>query len=414
MRNRLFYLCLGLAILLCALRLTLWQGANPEYDYTVRQLFRFLFFPLTLAAFLLSPSRVGWLAKICIGLALLFIAIPCVAPPVTLLPWRQQYLLSGCWILGSLGVAIGLFALAARLKGSLPGILCLAGSLSFAFCAGEIYFLATDQAQDGIVNDSRHSKYASLPYLGDYGSNIVTGKSGDFPVGKGSPYAEANRQLKFDDEMYDVLYGFDEKGRRITPEASAHPLYQLMLFGCSYTFGYGLNDEETWAWNLAKDLGPQWKLENYAYNGFGPQQMLSLIEDGAVENTDAPHKAAVFLALEDQLRRNAGLIYKNSIHYALDSSGKPVRDGWTTDLFISKICAIPKYLNGSQLARYLSLGLILGVARKDHVEHVKTWQAIIKESSDLLKKRYDARLVVLLWPDVEYLKPELEDRKSVV
>lgn len=396
------------------LRLIIPDNASPEYEYTIRQIFRYSLAPLLLATFWIWPGRFSIAAKILLSLAAVFFAIPSISPSALLLPWRLGQALSICWIGGSFCAALGLFFAASGRNGVIAGISCLLGSICLAFCLGESWLLFTDQAQDDIVNDTANSKYISRPNTGSYGDNIARLPYGDFPTGNGSPHYEASRLLKQDEQLFDVLYSFDGRGRRAAPTHSRQPHYELMLFGCSFTFGVGLDDEQTWAWKLADLLGPDWKLENYAYAGFGPQQMLSLLEEGAIETPVAPKRQALYFAIEDQLRRNAGLVYKRSIHYALSADGSLKRDGMTTDTLNAAICVLPKYLNGSQLARYLSLGAVLFLAGKNHGELERVYVAIIEEASRLLQTKYNAPLTVLLWPDVEYLADELRKHDIAV
>lgn len=50
-----------------------------------------------------------------------------------------------------------------------------------------------------------------------------------------------------------------------------HP--EIWLFGCSYTYGMGVNDEETFAWKLQEKL-PQHRVVNFGVPGFGTVQTL--------------------------------------------------------------------------------------------------------------------------------------------
>jgi hypothetical protein len=75
---------------------------------------------------------------------------------------------------------------------------------------------------------------------------------------------------------YDVVYTTDAFGRRIVdtpPRAAEAPQPRLVLFGCSYTLGEGLADEET----LQFKLGRRFDVINYAAHGYGPQHTLALL-----------------------------------------------------------------------------------------------------------------------------------------
>ncbi|NWF82427.1 MAG: hypothetical protein HXY18_01195 [Bryobacteraceae bacterium] len=59
-----------------------------------------------------------------------------------------------------------------------------------------------------------------------------------------------------------------EDGYRITGRRTGGGRPLLVLHGCSFTWGYLLNDEETFAWKLQERL-PEYEVRNLAQNGFG-------------------------------------------------------------------------------------------------------------------------------------------------
>lgn len=415
------WLCAGFALcaaVLLLLRLTLPQDASPEYDYTVRQLFQRAFLPAVLVALLSCPffkrfsglSRRQRVWQITGVLAVIFFVLPLVSPPVRVLPWRLSYVLSASWALGMLCLSVFTFLAAAACRKSLAaGLLSLAASLFLALFCMEGYLLLTPQVADGLVDDSRHSKYVLSGQATVSGSNFRMTSIGYFPAALGHPGATAQRTLKFDRELFDVRYGYDARGRRETPADNGDPKAELLLFGCSYTFGHGLENEETWAWRLGSLLGPEWRVSNYANNGFGAHQMLSLLEEKAVEPPVAPARASIFLAIEHHLRRNAGLTGGGrSVRYAL-RDGQLARDGFTDEAYRA-LFRIPQVFNGSQLASQVSFLAEEAIVKREHAALEETYLAIIEKSARLLREEYKAPLTVLLWPDVARLEPELRRR----
>jgi len=53
----------------------------------------------------------------------------------------------------------------------------------------------------------------------------------------------------------------------------------ILFFGCSFAFGEGLNDSETFPFQLIKDAGEKYTGRNFAFHGYETQQMLALLED---------------------------------------------------------------------------------------------------------------------------------------
>lgn len=69
---------------------------------------------------------------------------------------------------------------------------------------------------------------------------------------------------------YSVTHGPDSL-RITSPEHILDSLPQLWLLGCSYTYGMGVNDEETFAWQL-QEKHPEYRVRNFGVPGFGTVQ----------------------------------------------------------------------------------------------------------------------------------------------
>lgn len=409
--SNIFTLC---AAILLGLYITLPEDASPEYRYTVTLLSQWIFpFVLLVALatrtsvirFFLSLYR-RWKIVAIVGAILLI--VPFIAPPAGQLPWLVGYMLSCCWMLGTFCAAIAFFAVAAKINNLFSGLLCLIGSLALAFSFMEGYLLVTPQPQDALLDDSRHSKYVLSNQAVPQGENVSTTAIGTFPEATGSSVFTAHRTLKFDRELFDVRYGFDAQGRRVTPTSDARPQAELLLFGCSYTFGHGLEDQETWAWKLGKLLGPKWQVSNYAFSGFGPQQMLTLLEEGKVDISPAPKRVALFLTIYDHIYRNAGLtLYQPGVRYTLRDDGRLERDGFTTDSPFAALFLLPRYFNGSQIMRDLPYLINTFVRKRNDDIYRETYLEIVETSARLLLEKYNIHLTVLLWPSIEFIEADL-------
>jgi hypothetical protein len=75
-------------------------------------------------------------------------------------------------------------------------------------------------------------------------------------------------------ESGNVPMTFWQDGRRATrPDSSIQPLPQVALLGCSMTQGYGVVDDETFAYRFGA-LAPGWDVENFGTGGYGAYQSL--------------------------------------------------------------------------------------------------------------------------------------------
>jgi hypothetical protein len=78
--------------------------------------------------------------------------------------------------------------------------------------------------------------------------------------------------------LYSVSYGFDEFGRRITPQAKNLKTKKFAVFvGDSNTFGEGVENNQTLPFYFSKAM-PEMRIYNYAFRGYGPNNVLALLQ----------------------------------------------------------------------------------------------------------------------------------------
>lgn len=383
------------------------NGPSEEWLYTARILD--LILPLALFASLLalwllhsSASRSHILIPgILLGAAFLCIFIPLLSPNYLDCSWQVQYLLSFLW-----GACFALSGISCFLLAKGPAVsvwtLCIAGSLLLALSCAEFFLLFTSQASDGIHDASSSSKYIASGEPLAQDDIWQTRECGTFPAATGTDYAFAHKSARFDETLFDVKYDINGNGHRQVPAASAKAQNDLLLFGCSFTFGHGLDTADTWPWRLASMLGSDWRLENYAQNGFGATQMLCLLEHDLIIPPSGQRRYALFLAINHHLRRNE--FFAGTPHYILNADSIPKREGKGSYIWLN---TLDRTINGSQLARTVSAISANAIAKR-HPEYTDTYLAVIARASKLLHEKYMTELFVLLWPDIEYLKPALE------
>ena len=135
-------------------------------------------------------------------------------------------------------------------------------------------------------------------------------------------------------EIYRATYTMDALGRRITPHADGPPPENAVLFiGCSFTFGLGVNDDQTMPWQFA--LGrPDLAVYNYGVAGYGPQHMLELFKTSVDKEVPQKKAAVVYTLIQEHLNRAVGTpglvrwFAGPFPWYEIDeSTGHPVRKG---------------------------------------------------------------------------------------
>jgi len=137
--------------------------------------------------------------------------------------------------------------------------------------------------------------------------------------------------------VYDVQYSIDALGRRVTPGAAADARGRFLLFfGCSVTFGEGVQDTETLP-HFVAERAPQVRTYNYGFHGYGPQQLLARLETQDLRAQVAePDGDLVYLFIDAHVNRAIGsmVVYTGwadtAPYYRAGADGSLVRDGTLT------------------------------------------------------------------------------------
>ena len=240
----------------------------------------------------------------------------------------------------------------------------------------------------------KHSTLGYAPVPGGYPKKrILNGKTID---------------VKF---VNDVDYNFNYSRQRINPfRPNKNAKKFALLFGGSIMFGEGLNDHETIPALFQKEF-PEYRVHNFSYRGYGPQQMLANIESGLVDRqvkTDDGVIAYTYYALH--LQRVIGSLamirWAGGKHpyYYLDRDGKLTRNGefstgrkWTTLL----------YFILSKSAIFTSLGL--DIPPKITNEHRRLACRILNRSRFKLRVLYPtAKFLLVIGPTSARNDPMVE------
>jgi hypothetical protein len=213
---------------------------------------------------------------------------------------------------------------------------------------------------------------------------------------------------------YDVTYTVTAKGLRVSPPPKdPGSAIGLLFFGCSFTYGEGLRDEESMPFQVGVQSDGRYHIYNFGFHGYGPNQMLAEIESGRVlELVDGVPQYAIYQALPDHVARVAGKIPygRHSPRYRLGPDGSARLNGHFDDgqkvpsAFVERI---KKNLEKSAIYRRIEL-LEPGTDQED----VRLYLAVVKRSRDLLVTQYPGiKFKVILWRNFPYeqkLYDELE------
>lgn len=205
--------------------------------------------------------------------------------------------------------------------------------------------------------------------------------------------------------IYSVTYHTDMFGRRVVPESKDRNNAEkfIAFFGGSFTFGEGVEDEETLP-NLVAAAMPDYMVYNYGVFGYGPQHMLRMVETGFVKKTIPQRKGIVVYSMFfDHINRATGKMNiilmngKNFPYYQIQA-GNLVRTGSfdSERPFLHKIMSL---VNKSGIVRYFYLNFP-PIREKDF----ETTARIITETKCLLSEQFDEiEFYILVYPTVANL-----------
>jgi hypothetical protein len=197
-----------------------------------------------------------------------------------------------------------------------------------------------------------------------------------------------------DEQIYDVVYTINADGLRISPpEAPTDPARCVLFMGDSYTFGEGVNDDETMPYQVGIKTHAQWRVRNFGFSGYGPHHMLAALETGLVERAaQCDPQYVIYQVHPHNVLRSAGKWWwdRYGPRYVLQPDGRVVREGNFSDH------AMPGWVSGfveqSALAHRIEDNPTTTPADVD------LFNAIVKRSRGLLEERYPGiQFVVLYW-----------------
>jgi hypothetical protein len=217
------------------------------------------------------------------------------------------------------------------------------------------------------------------------------------------PDAAITSIKKIDDRVvYDVVYSIDEFHRRETPVGQTEDRTRFLLFfGDSFTFGEGVNDNETLPYYVG-ELATEYKPYNYGLSGYGPQQMLAKLQSGDLsDEVLEPDGMAIYVFIDAHVERALGSMYVHNAwgdqmpFYRLNGQDNLVRDGnFTTGRPL--VSALYATLARSEIAHYYNVNIPPRLM--DH--HYGFTARVIAEARDEFRARFNSdEFYVVIYPD---------------
>jgi len=206
--------------------------------------------------------------------------------------------------------------------------------------------------------------------------------------------------------LYDVKYSSDENGQRILPKIIPNSSTRsIVYFGCSFTYGDGLNDNETVPYLVQELAGNSYKIYNFAFTGYGPHQMLAQIETHMVDSiVKFKPYLFIFSTIPDQVRRVVNPVENNrhDPQYKLNRFNVPERFGNFDDPGKKNI----SFMKEPEVGKYIS-----GLSKASRRKNIGLFTAIIKKSKELLLKKYPgSKFCVVFYDYYSEINQEIENQ----
>jgi hypothetical protein len=200
--------------------------------------------------------------------------------------------------------------------------------------------------------------------------------------------------------IYDVAYTIDEYGLRTSPTYyGKNNMDCVLFFGGSFTFGTGMNDNETMPYLTGLKTKDKFRIYNFGYPGYGPHQMLAAIEHNIVEDSiNCRPKYVIYQSAAFHAMRSAGLAYwdEHGPKYILSENGELVHKGRFIDEKNPEHIILKKVKN--QLKKSFILANLFFKPRSINKDDIRLMIAIIDASKTILENSYPScEFHVVFW-----------------
>lgn len=213
-------------------------------------------------------------------------------------------------------------------------------------------------------------------------------------------HAGRARRVLDGETIYDVQYTIGPHGWRVMPPVGDPPPEAAVLcFGCSFMFGEGMPDDAAMAWVLGEQLADSHRVWNFAFQGWGPHQMLAALASSIVADTiEGRPTHAFFLTSAGHAARAAGRRRWDTRgpRYAVQPGGGVTQVGTFADLPQETYWERRwrKFRDKSWLVRTLRGQPWQGALPED----IDLWVGITRQAAGQIETTWPgSRLHVLLW-----------------
>lgn len=208
-----------------------------------------------------------------------------------------------------------------------------------------------------------------------------------------NPGARVSATRKWSDStLFRVTYTITDAGVRRT---RGNPLGDTWLFmGCSFTFGEGVEDDETLPARFSEQLGWKANVVNLSATGYGAHHMLRLLETGRLGGVGPPVKHVIYQAIPQHVERAVG-------RAPWDLDGPSYRISGDSIRFAGPFHGSAG-IRAVHILRMSDLGRLLDRryrAMPPSDAEIDLYARIVEKAAALTEKKLGAQFSILFWDD---------------
>jgi hypothetical protein len=200
--------------------------------------------------------------------------------------------------------------------------------------------------------------------------------------------------------IYSINYSTDANSLRVTPIDTVKPrIKYAQFYGCSMTFGEGVQSNETLPYYFAK-FDSTYRPYNFAYSGYGPHQMLARLETENVkkivkENTGI----AFYIYINDHVNRVLGTLTNfgyngGEVPYYHEVNNQLKHDGLIKDARKFRSWVFRQLLK-SNILKVFKIGYPFKITEQDYE---LTAEVMAQASRDYKKQFGNDNFYVIIYP----------------
>ncbi len=205
-----------------------------------------------------------------------------------------------------------------------------------------------------------------------------------------------SRRVTGDHVDYDVTYTIDPNGHRMTTGSDDPAADNVLFMGWSFTFGKGLNDDQTLPQLFSDATGRRYNVVNFGVPGYGLHQEVRALELGLPEPFLKQGKRyIVYSAIADHARR-AGGAYTWAVQgpaYSLGADGVARFYGNLHSVAMGMV--ITTMTRSAFLAHFVVERLI----RTADFDPLPLYVGLVKRARQVAEQKYHAPFVMIFWDD---------------